>query len=316
MICLLHLALSNILPIENAMKIEQVLSCSPRVLSQLQRKTYFDQGYLFLEDLIFKDEVQRLREVTKEFVERSRHENTSGSTFDLAPSHSPDIPKIRRIKRPDVQHETYWNFAMGKIADLAADLVGPDVVFHHSKLNFKWNDGMDEVQWHQDIQFYPHTNYSSLTIGIFLEDTGMDDGAVAVIPKSHEGPLYDLYNEDNVWVGHLKDVDIDRLDIDSAEYLNGPAGSITVHNCRTVHSSLPSKSTAMRPLLLNSYNAADAKPYTPHPYPSKHTGELVRGQPARWVNHDPRPCLLPPDWSGGYTSIFAAQAEEDQTLTS
>jgi hypothetical protein len=37
----------------------------------------------------------------------------------------------------------------------------------------------------------------------------------------------------------------------------------------------------------------------------------VRGKPARWARHDPRPCLLPPDWSGGYTSIFAVQQEED-----
>ena len=293
------------------MKIEQILSNAPKVLSQFQRKTYFEQGYLFIEGFIIKDEVQRLLEVTQQFVERSCTETLSGPTFDLAPSHSSNAPKIRRLKCPDTQHDVYWQFAMGKIADVAVDLVGPDVVFHHSKLNFKWNDGRDEVQWHQDIQFYPHTNYSSLTIGMFLEDTVMDDGAVAVLPKSHEGPLYDLYNDDNLWVGHLKPADIDRLDVDTAQYLNGPAGSITVHNCRTVHSSLPSKSTAMRPLLLNTYNAADAKPYTPHPYPSTHAGELVRGQPVRWVYHDPRPCLLPPDWSGGYSSIFAAQAEEE-----
>jgi len=298
------------------MNVEQVLAHPPRVLSQAQREAYFEQGYLCIEGLISEAELQRLREVTREFVERSRHQTTSGRTFDLAPSHSHDAPKIRRIKRPDAQHDAYWQFAQGTIADIAADLVGPDVVFHHSKLNFKWNDGRDEVQWHQDIQFYPHTNYSSLTIGMFLENTGMDDGAVAVLPKSHEGPLYDLYNDDNVWVGHLKPTDIDRLDVDSAQYLTGPAGSITVHNCRTVHSSLPSKSTAMRPLLLNAYNAADAKPYTPHPDPSTHAGELVRGQSARWVDHDPRPCLLPPDWSGGYTSIFAAQAEEDGTPAS
>ena len=298
------------------MKTEQIFSHEPKVISRLQRKSYFEQGYLFIEDFILEDQLQRLREVTKEFLERSRNETSSGSIFDLAPSHSHDAPKIRRIKRPDEQHDAYWQFAVGKIADLAVDLVGPDVVFHHSKLNFKWNDGMDAVQWHQDIQFYPHTNYSSLTIGIFLEDTGMDDGAVAMLPKSHDGPLYDLYNDDNVWVGHLKPEDIDRLKIDSVQYLTGRAGSITVHNCRTLHSSLPSKSSAMRPLLLNAYNAADAKPYTPHPDPSTHTGKLVRGMPARWVDHDPRPCLLPPDWSGGYTSIFAAQAEEDHTLIS
>jgi hypothetical protein len=34
---------------------------------------------------------------------------------------------------------------------------------------------------------------------------------------------------------------------------------------------------------------------------------------ARAGHHDPRPCLLPPDWSGGCTSIFALQQQEDWT---
>jgi hypothetical protein len=37
---------------------------------------------------------------------------------------------------------------------------------------------------------------------------------------------------------------------------------------------------------------------------------IVRGERARWAYHDPRPCLLPPDWSGGYSSIFTQQQEE------
>ena len=58
------------------------------------------------------------------------------------------------------------------------------------------------------------------------------------------------------------------------------------------------------------YNSADAKPYTPHPDPSSHAYSIVRGNPVRWADHDPRPCLIPPDWTDGYTSIFAAQAGE------
>ena len=37
---------------------------------------------------------------------------------------------------------------------------------------------------------------------------------------------------------------------------------------------------------------------------------IVRGEPALWAYHDPRPCLVPPDWSGGYTSLFALQQKE------
>jgi hypothetical protein len=44
---------------------------------------------------------------------------------------------------------------------------------------------------------------------------------------------------------------------------------------------------------------------------SPHAGEIVRGKRARRAHLDLRPCPIPPDWSGGYTSIFALQQGED-----
>ena len=94
--------------------------------------------------------------------------------------------------------------------------------------------------------------------------------------------------------------------------MTGPAGSITIHNCRTVHGSKKNLSPKGRPLLLNIYSAADAFPYTANPLNSpQYSGAIVRGKEARWAYHDPRPCLIPPDWSGGYTSLYALQQEEE-----
>ena len=73
--------------------------------------------------------------------------------------------------------------------------------------------------------------------------------------------------------------------------------------------------TIGRPLLLNVYKAADALPYTANPLPSSHAEEVVRGERARWAHHDPRPCLIPPDWSGGYTSLFALQQKKAAPAT-
>ena len=292
---------------------EEVLRLPPRVLTQDQRAFYHANGYLLLDRLIDTDTIARLNEVTDGFVERSRSHSKSDSTFDLAPGHSAETPKVRRLKRPDEQHPLYWEFAAGLIADVVADLLGPDVVYHHSKLNFKWHDGGDEVAWHQDIQFYPHTNYSPLTVGTYLHDTDLADGPVMVLPGSHDGPLYDQYDGHGNWTGCLSDTDAAGLDTSNAATLEGAAGSVTIHNCRTVHSSPPSETSDGRPLLLHAYAASDAFAYTPHPDPSVHAYEVVRGKRARWARHDPRPCLIPPDWSGGYTSIFSAQAGEDKT---
>ena len=289
---------------------EQVLAHPPRVLTQEQRESYFERGYVTVERLIDEGTIARLNEVTAGFVGESRTVTVSDDDYDLADGHSSESPRIRRIKMPDRRHAEYWEFATGVIADVAADLVGPDVVFHHSKLNFKWDAGADDVKWHQDIQFYPHTNYSPLTIGTYLADTGPEDGPLMVAAGSHDGPLFDQYDEAGNWIGCLSAEDAAGVDMDRVDYLTGPAGSITVHNCRTVHGSPPTARPSGRPLLLNAYASADAFPYTAHPQPTRNTGKVIRGNPARWAHHDPRPCLIPPDWSGGYDSIFAAQDDE------
>jgi len=290
---------------------EEILAQPARVLTQAQRASYFERGYLLVEKAIPEDWIERLRAITAAMVERSRAQALSDAIFDLEPGHSAAAPRLRRLSSPVEQDPLYWSFVTASpLGDIAADLLGEDVKFHHQKLNFKWAEGGEEVKWHQDIQFFPHTNYNVLTIGTYLYDCGPDQGPLGVLPGSHAGPLYDQYNDRREWVGCLAERDVAGLDLSAAEYLTGPAGSITIHNCRTVHGSRPNLSDIGRPLLLNTLSSADAFPYTCNPLATRFYGQCIRGKPARFAHHDPRPCPIPPDWSGGYTSIFALQQEE------
>ena len=292
---------------------EQILSHPPRVLTQAQRESYFEKGYVLVENVVPDEWIERLREVTNEFVERSREITESDAVWDLEPDHSAENPRLRRLTSPVEQHPAYWEFASDSlVADVAADVVGPDVKFHHSKLNFKWAEGGEEVKWHQDVQFWPHTNYSPATIGTLLYDCGPDQGPLGGLPGSHNGPLFDLYNADGTWNGALSDADAASLDLEKVEYMTGPAGSLTIHNCRTVHGSPPNQSDTGRPLLLYAYSSADAFTYTYNPIMSSYYGTIVRGNSARYAHHDPRPCQIPPDWSGGYQSLFASQQGEEE----
>jgi ectoine hydroxylase len=291
---------------------EKVRNSPPKILTDAQREFYFEKGYILLESIVSADWIERLNAVTAEMVERGRTVEQSDAVFDLEPGHGPDTPRLRRLSSPVAHHPLYWEFASKSIiADIAADLVGLDVKFHHAKLNFKWAEGGEEVKWHQDIQSWAHTNYSPLTIGTYLHDVGPDQGPLGVIPGSHNGPLFSQYNEKDQWVGHISDPDLDSVALDRAAYLMGPAGSVTIHNCRTVHGSMPNLSDEGRPLLLNVYSAADAFTYTANPLPTPYAGAIVRGKAAREAHIDPRPCVLSPDWSGGYTSLFALQQEEE-----
>ena len=97
-------------------------------------------------------------------IEQSRALAASDDQFDLAPDHCAEKPNIRRLRKAVDQHPELWAFAQDpSVVDLVADLLGPDVRFHSSKLNFKWSSGGDAVRWHQDIQAWPHTSFSVLT---------------------------------------------------------------------------------------------------------------------------------------------------------
>ena len=292
---------------------EEILSYPAKVLTKEQRESYFTKGFVCVPELVPNDILGELQRNTKDFVEQSKNVTQSDDRFDIGPDHTRDKPVLRRLKSPDTASEAYWSFSKGLMAEVAEDLVGPNVIFHHSKLNFKWFDASDTVKWHQDIQFFPHTNYNVLTIGCYLSDTTMDNGPLAALPGSHQKDLFNQYDHEGNWTGMLSDKDAASLDADSVEYMTGKAGSITIHNARTLHYSPSSKSPVPRPLLLNCYTSADAKPYTPHPAPTVNSYKVVRGQRVQWAHHDPRPCQIPPDWSAGSTSMYAAQAGEDET---
>ena len=295
---------------------EQVLAIPPKVLTQAQREQYFSEGYLYVERAIDDVWIGKLRAATEELVERSRKVTQSDAIFDLEPKHRPNAPRLRRVSNPVEQHPVFWDYCLKSVLpDIVADLVGPDVKFHHSKLNFKWAQGGEEVKWHYDISFWPHTNYSPLTVGTYLYDCGMEQGPLAVLPKSHLlDPMLSQYDGKGNWTGCVSAADVARLDTSKTVYLTGPAGSLTIHNCRTLHSSPKNESDLGRPLLLNTMTSADAFPYTVNPIKPKHDQFMLRGKRALFAHHDPQPCLVPPDWSKGYTSIFALQQEEESEL--
>ena len=126
---------------------------------------------------------------------------------------------------------------------------------------------------------FPHTNYNVFTIGCYLNDTGLEDGPLAVMPGSHQGELYNLYHGET-WAGCLTDEDAAHCqwkmpNISQGERDRSPSTIAGPFIFSSEQVSEP------RPLLLNCYTSADAKPYTPHPDPSSHAFELVRGNPVR-----------------------------------
>ena len=288
---------------------EDILSHPPLAMSQEQREAYFRDGFVAVPGAVPPEMLAKIRAKSSEFLDKSRAFTGPNEFFDLGAKHSADSPHVRRLRKPVDADPYFWEAASGDVmTSVAADLVGPDVKFHSCKLNYKWPGSGELVKWHQDINAWPHTNYSPVTLGIHLDDVGEDEGPLACVPGSHEGPLYSQFGADRQWTGHLSAEDEARAGLDKAVNLTGPAGTVIAINCRTIHASFANKTNRVRPLLLYIYSSADAFPWAVSPTPTSFSGQIVRGGRARFVHTDPRPCEVPPEWDKvGYTSIFAAQ---------
>ncbi len=282
------------------------------VLTPEQLARYENVGYLGLPGFVDAGWLERLRAAAAHWVEESRALTRSDGRLDVEPGHTATSPRLRRLTAPADHDETFREFALaGPAAELAVALLGRPARFHHSKLNYKWSDGGAEIDWHQDIQYWPHTDFSPLTIGVFLEDVDDEMGPMGVVPGSHRGELFDLFDDDGRWTGSVRPEDLARVDLGTVEYLGGPAGSVTVHNCCAVHGSLPNNSPRPRPLLLQTYSAATSYPLLgvgTNGRTGGLSGTLVGGDAPRWITIEGRTMPAAPDWSrGGYTTIFAAQ---------
>jgi len=296
------------------MRPEDVRRHPLKVLTPDQREFYYENGYLHVEGLIPKEWLLRMRAALDEVVEKSRPLTKTDDNIVLDPAHTADAPRLRRLNYAADNHETFWDAATkSPLPDAVADLLGPDLKFREAMINFKWARGGDEVKWHQDTS-YPYTNPWPIQTLTCLEDVGLEQGPLMVIPGSHKGEVYNRYDESGRWIGAVQPDDLKRVPLDKAVPLTGPAGSTTFLHIYTVHGSKRNDSSRGRPMFLCGYDPADAFPIRGLPMVSRHTGEIVRGKESIFAHIEGGMVQLPPDWTKQrYTSIYEIQQKEQRS---
>ena len=229
------------------------------VLSEDQIDFYAANGWLTLERRIPADVIGEIRAEIARFTDEARGMRESNDRLDLETSHTPDAPRVRRIKLPHTISDVVARL-MRSDAILAPvrDLIGPDVRLHTTKLNMKSAGYGAAIGWHQDFAFYPHTNDDVLAVGVMIDDMGPENGPLMVFPGSHRGPIHD-HHSDGVFAGAM-DLAANGYDLADAAMLTGPAGTVSIHHGRIVHGSATNTSTRDRRVLFIEAMAADAFP--------------------------------------------------------
>ena len=163
------------------------------MLVQSQIDEYRERGFIAVPDVLPADVLEELRDEVARFVERSRQVSENDAVFDLEPSHTPEVPRLRRLKNP-AQVSAVFDRVMRSDAllDLADPLLGFNGIrYRNDKLNLKIAEVGSPVEWHQDYAFYPHSNDDVLAIGVCLDDCTLENGCLRCIPGSHRLPVLD-----------------------------------------------------------------------------------------------------------------------------
>ena len=283
-------------------------------LTQEQKDTFWETGFLVIEDAVTSGELEELRSEFSRWVEESReYKSDYGETldgrprFDLQPGHSAEKPGLRRIQSPEEVSDLFANIMRNAATvDFCAELIGPSIRFHHGKINSKLPGTATQVKWHQDFPFEPMSNDDMITALLFVDDVTLENGPLEVLPGTHKGPIHSHWHK-GVFTGSVDQGIIDAQS-DKIVKCTGKAGSVCLMHARLLHGSAPNLSDGSRTLYITTYYAEDAIELSPNHLPSTLTHELVRGEVSGRVRCSPYEMAVPALPEG--TSFFSQQEGE------
>ena len=262
------------------------------VLTKTQIEQYREFGYLVVPAVLDAGLLAEIRRTVEAIVADASKVTAHNDVYDLEESHTPERPRVRRIKTPHKHFPFFSELTRNpRITGILAQLLGPNIRLHGAKLNMKSAGYGAAVEWHQDWAFYPHTNDDVLATGLYLDDCDLENGPLLVLPGTHQGPVYDHHAE-GYFVGAM-DPDTKGLDYAKAVPLTGEAGSMTIHHARLVHGSALNTSSKARRLLLHEYAAADAWPLLGVANFEEFNDRIVLGQPTIEPRLAPVPVRMP-----------------------
>lgn len=279
------------------------------VISDDQVREYREKGFVVVRSIYSPDEIARMRQVLDELIAGAKGLDEHDSVYDLEPSHTPEEPRVRRIKLPYKAHPLFREMAAHpRLIAVLSRLIGPNLRLHGGKINLKSAAYGSPVEWHQDWAFYPHTNDDVLAVGVMLDDMTEDNGPMLVIPGSHRGPTHD-HHQDGRFIGAIDPGSCD-VDFSSAETITGRAGDCSFHHVRAVHGSGQNTSRADRRLLLYQVAAADAwdlRGMTEGSW-EDHEASMLSGQASIEPRVVPAPIRLPYPGPVRAGSIYESQS--------
>jgi phytanoyl-CoA hydroxylase len=143
-------------------------------------------------------------------------------------------------------------FQQDEFLDTAEQIIGPDIILHHSKLFQKPAKAGAPFPMHQDWWYFPTKRDSMIAAVIFLGDTDDETGGFRVYPGSHK-----LGRKANTSGLHPSEL-LDKYPMTEATPISAHRGDVLFFSYFTLHGSMPNRSNRLRKtVLLQLYSGND-----------------------------------------------------------
>jgi ectoine hydroxylase-related dioxygenase (phytanoyl-CoA dioxygenase family) len=157
-----------------------------------------------------------------------------------------------------------------RLVDRAAELIGPNVQLHHTKLHNKPPALGSPFPMHQDYPYFPHAGDSMIAAVLHVDDSSVENGCLCVVPGSHKlGPIE--HRHDGSFY-----LPLDEWPLERAVAVEASAGDVLFFGYCMVHGSYLNRSSHSRRILLVQMRSPSDLPLN-EAHRSPGQGTMLRG---------------------------------------
>ena len=259
----------------------------PGPLTEQQLNLFEENGFLFEPGFLPPEEVASLTEAMSELLNR---EDYRGKPFTIT---EPNSHEIRSVFAVHFLHRAFQHLARDpRLTQRVEQILGGGHYVHQSRINYKPGFKGKGFNWHSDFETWHAEDgmpaMHAVSASIILTDNHSFNGPLMLIPGSHKhfipcvGPTPDEHHKQSLKTQQIGVPSeqalaamINRHGIDAP---TGPAGSLLLFDCNTLHGSNANMSPDPRSNVFFVFNRRDNACHKPY---------AAKKRRPRFLGHEP-----------------------------
>lgn len=242
-------------------------------LSRDQVDFYERNGYLFFDSFFSPEEVRPFLDDLEDY---GQDPNLKSRDQVIIEPYADEIRSIFGIHELSPRFDRLTRDP--RLLGMARQLLDSDVYIHQSRINYKPGFTGNGFNWHSDFETWHSEDgmprMRCFSLSILLTENNQHNGPLMLIPGSHRWfvPTHGRTPEEN-WKASLKNQTLGVPAADNLQAMSenaglvsptGPAGSVILFECNTLHASANNLSPWPRSNLFFVYNSVENRLEVPY----------------------------------------------------